>query len=124
MKKQKILELPFPSTSVIHSPVLCTSGGNLVISMDFDNEGQALSARLKFIKQRAFRKRSESYCTDWHIVDVYDTVCEVEESDWVSELRVACPSEWRDQWTMRHFMIYLDSFGCVEVIAESALLEG
>jgi hypothetical protein len=26
---------------------------------------------------------------------------------------------WRDKWEMHHYMIYLDSAGCFEVIAES-----
>lgn len=123
MKKQKLLVLPFASTSVTSDPSLCTTGGDLLLSMDFDDDGKTHPACLRFVKQRAFRKRSESYCTGWHVVDVFDTVCEILESDWVSELRAASAPEWRDQWVMRHFMIYLDGFGCVEVVAESALLD-
>lgn len=123
MKKKKLLVLPFASTSVLSDPSLRTDGGDLLLSIDFDDDGQTHPACLRFVKQRAFRKRSESYCTEWHVVDVFDTVCEVLESDWVSELRAASASEWRDQWVMRHFMIYVDSFGCVEVIAESVSLD-
>lgn len=123
MKKQKLLVLPFASTSVISGPSLCTDGGDLLLSMNFDDDGQTRPACLRFVKQRAFRKRSESYCTGWHVVDVFDTVCEVLESDWVSELRAASAPEWRDHWVMRHFMIYMDSFGCAEVVAESASLD-
>lgn len=36
--------------------------------------------------------------------------------------RIEVP-EWRDYWVMRHFMIYVDSFGCIEVVAESAVLD-
>lgn len=123
MKKQKLLVLPFASTSLISDPSLRTDGGDLLLLMDFDDDGQSHPACLRFVKQRAFRKRSESYCTGWHVVDVFDTVCEVLESDWVSELRAASALEWRDHWVMRHFMIYLDSFGCVEVVAEVVLLD-
>lgn len=66
--------------------------------------------------------RTEIYCTSWHVKDTYDTVCEIMESDWVAELRRDAVSEWRDYWIMRHFIIYVDSFGCLEVIAESASL--
>jgi hypothetical protein len=31
--------------------------------------------------------------------------------------------EWRDHRVMRHFIIYVDSFGCLEVVAESAVLD-
>lgn len=123
MKKKKLLILPFSSTSVINDPSLRTDGGDLLLSMNFDDDGETRSACLRFLKQRAFRKRSESYCTGWHVADVFDTVCEVQGSDWVRELRAASAPEWRDQWVMRHFIIYLDSFGCVEVVAESVALD-
>lgn len=123
MQKHKLLELSFPSTAAIRDPTSCTDGGDLLLSMEFDDEGRKRSVCLRFVKQRAFRKRSETYCTVWHVNDTYDTVCEVHGSDWVKELREASAPEWRDQWVMRHFMIYVDSFGCLEVIAESAALE-
>lgn len=123
MQKLKILELPLPSTAVIRGPTLCTDGGELLLSMDFDDEGRKLSASIRFIKQRAFRMRSEIYCTSWHVTDTFDTLCEVQGSDWVQELRSASVPEWRDRWVMRHFIIYVDSFGCLEVVAESASLD-
>jgi hypothetical protein len=47
----------------------------------------------------------------------------VQGSDWVRELRSDSVPEWRDQWIMRHFMIYIDSFGCLEVVAEAVVHE-
>lgn len=123
MQKLKILMLPFPSTVAVDDPVLCTSGSDLLLSIDFDDDGTRGSACLRFGKQRAFRKRGEIYCTAWHVTDVYDIVCEVQGSDWVQELLSASVPEWRDQWVMRHFMIYIDSFGCLEVVAESVTLD-
>jgi hypothetical protein len=61
---------------------------------------------------------------EWHVEGTFDTVCEVKGSDWVDELSAAAPPEWRNQWVIRHFMIYVDSFGCLEVVAESVSLEG
>lgn len=121
--KLKVLELPFASTAIADNPVLRTEGGDLLLSMNFDDEGRIRAATLRFVKQRAFRKRSEIYCTAWHVTDVYDTVCEVSESDWVQELRLASSVASRNRWVMRHFMIYVDSFGCLEVVAEAAVLD-
>lgn len=123
MQKLKVLELPLPSTALIHGPSLCTNGGDLLLSLDFDDEGWRRSACLRFAKQRAFQKRAETYCTAWHVTDTFDTVCEVQGSKWVQELRAASQVEWRDHWVMRHFIIYVDSFGCLEVVAESASLD-
>jgi hypothetical protein len=123
MQKLKVLVLPFASTAFVRDPTLRTDGGDLLLSMDFDDEGRKRSTSLRFVKQRALRMRSEIYCTAWHVTDTFDTVCEVQGSDWVQELRAASQAEWRDRWVMRHFMIYVDSFGCLEVVAESASLD-
>jgi hypothetical protein len=95
----------------------------LLLSLVCDDDGRKQPVGVLFVKPRAFRKREETYCTGWHVKDAYDTVCEIRESDWVKELRHDATPEWRDSWVMRHFMIYVDSFGCLEVIAESAALD-
>ena len=123
MQKLKLLELPLASTAVTRGPTLYTDGGELLLSMDFDEDGRKRSACIRFTRQRAFLMRSEIYCTPWHVTETFDTVCEVQGSEWVQELRSAAVPEWRDRWVMRHFMIYLDSFGCLEVVAESVSLD-
>lgn len=123
MQKVAILTIPSPSTAAIRDPGLRTDGSDLLLSMEFDHEGEIRSDSLRFVKQRAFRKRAESHCAARHVADSYDTVCEVEESDWIRELRSDSTPRWRDYWVMRHFIIYVDSFGCLEVIAESVVLE-
>lgn len=123
MEKQSLFSLPFPSTSAIRSPILVDRGSSLLLSLVCDDDGREQPAGVVFVKPRAFRKRQETYCTGWHVGDTYDTVCEVTESTWVSELRNDAVPEWRDAWVMRHFMIYVDGFGCLEVVADSAFLE-
>jgi hypothetical protein len=95
----------------------------LVLTLLADDEGDERRSTVRFVKARAFRKRAEIYCRRWHRDDAYDTLCEILESDWVAELRSDAVQEWRDRWVMHHFIIYLDSFGCLEVVAESALLD-
>ncbi|MES2934502.1 MAG: hypothetical protein V4805_13560 [Pseudomonadota bacterium] len=123
MKKTPLFSLPSSSTDAIHSPFLSDQDEGLLLSMTCDDNGSDRFIRLRFLKPRAFRKREETYCTTWHVKDTYDTVCEVSDSDWVEELRRDAVPEWRDRWVLRHFIIYVDSFGCLEVIAESALLD-
>jgi hypothetical protein len=74
---------------------------------------------LSFARVAAMRARSERCCTAWHVDGVYDVLAEVEDSPWVEELRAETQAQWRDRWQMRHFIIYLDSSGCFEVVAES-----
>ncbi|WP_010465572.1 MULTISPECIES: hypothetical protein [Acidovorax] len=122
MEKLPIFSLPCPSTAAVREPKIIDEDRGLLLSMVFDDDGHERQMDVLFVKPRAFRKRAEIYCTLWHLTDTYDTVCEVTESDWVAELRNDAVPEWRDRWVMRHFVIYVDSFGCFEVIAESAVL--
>lgn len=123
MEKLPLFSLPCPSTAAIHGPTLVDEDRGLVLSLVCDDDGRERQTGVLFVKPRAFRKREEIYCTGWHVKDTYDTVCEVKESDWVAELRNDAVPEWRDRWVMRHFIVYFDSFGCLEVIAESASLD-
>lgn len=123
MEKLPIFSLPYPSTSAIHEPKLVRNPRGLLLTLVCDDNGHQRQTGVLFVKPRAYRKREEIYCTVWHIEAAYDTVCEVKESDWVAELRNDAAPDWRDRWVMRHFMIYVDSFGCLEVVAESAVLD-
>lgn len=122
MNKTPLFSLPCPSTAAVGDPCLLDEDRGLVLSVVCDDDGRARHSEVVFLKPRAFRKRAETYCTAWHVQGAYDTVCEVVDSDWVAELQRDAVPEWRDRWVMRHFMIYLDSFGCLEVVAEGAEL--
>ncbi|WP_348691374.1 hypothetical protein [uncultured Nocardioides sp.] len=41
----------------------------------------------------------------------YDTLVEVDQSDWIGELLAAEPSETWGQWKIRHFVNYIDGGG-------------
>lgn len=53
-------------------PTLSIQGADLVLSMNFAIEEGDRFAALRFVKQRAFRKRSEIYGTVWHIEGAFD----------------------------------------------------
>jgi hypothetical protein len=122
MEKLPLFSLPCPSTAAIQGPMLVDQDTGLLLSLVCDDDGRKRSIGVAFVKPRAYRKREETYCTQWHIKDTYDTVCEIGESDWVAELRKDAVPEWRERWVMRHFIVYVDGFGCFEVVAESAAL--
>ena len=123
MTKLRLFSLPCPSTTAIQDPSLIDRDGRLHLSLVCDDDKCRRQTGVFFVKPRAFRQRAEIYCTGWHLTDTYDTICEILESDWVMELRKDAVPEWRDRWAMRHFIIYVDGFGCLEVIAESAVLD-
>ncbi|MFB5652564.1 hypothetical protein ACE5IS_18125 [Leptospira wolffii] len=119
-RKSNLITLPFPSTYLVSSPQISLIEGDFVLFLKFADDNDNLKKYIvKFNSARAFRKRSEIHCTVWHIAECYDTVCEVFDSTWVDELIEDTVPDMRSLWTMRHFILYLDSFGCLEVTGKS-----
>jgi hypothetical protein len=117
-------ELPVASTSFTSDVDAVTTGGAMTLRFTFPRGGVTYRGGVRFEKVRASRWRTESLCSAWHIEGAYDTIAEVEGSEWVEELQAAEPDHHRGFWTMRHFMLYIDSAGCFEAVAGSwALLE-
>lgn len=110
--------VPVPSTDFATAPYWDDSGAPSAIRYCYSRDGRRIQASLAFTHVAAFRKRAERCCKSWHI-EAYDTLVEVENSTWLEEIRADTDANWRDHWPMKHFMIYLDSVGCFEVIAES-----
>ena len=123
MSKVALCSIPCPSTEIVGEPEVRVNGSGLVLSFVYeDDSDERFAAGVEFGGVRAVRKRSESLCTAWHIEDAYDTVVEVLDSAWVAELTADLSHSWRGHFPMRHFMIYLDSFGALEVVGASAAL--
>jgi hypothetical protein len=75
---------------------------------------------IEFKTVSATRTRAERCCkADRHIAGAYDALVEVEGSDWLKEILADTDKDWRHKWELHHYMIYLDSAGCFELIAES-----
>lgn len=117
---KRVIRVMSPLPSAYTEDVVFTfPGGNAELRYMYEWNGSMHAGGLRFRRVRAYRFRTERNCTLWHIEDAYDTLVEVEQSDWVRELLEAEPSDIRGQWKMRHFMIYIDSAGAYEVVAES-----
>src|SRR5690242_19376662 len=113
-----LAELPVPSTALKRDPSFWAPGGVAELRFEFERDGRPLRGGIRFERVRAFRQRAESHCTVWH-VDAYDTLVEVNDSTWVQELQDAEPAQTWGKWVLRHYLIYLDSAGAFEVVAES-----
>jgi hypothetical protein len=118
-RKVQLGLLPVPSTSFTSDVVLEAPGGTLTLSFEFQRNKEPYKGGIRFEKVRAYRFRSEGYCTAWHVEGAYDTIAEVTESNWVGELLAAESAETWGSWEVHHFMIYIDSAGCFEVVAQS-----
>jgi hypothetical protein len=113
--KLLLYTLPLPSTELDDDLVLCGD----VLRFLYRRDGFKYQAGIKFEKVAATRTRAERCCTAWHIDVAYDVLVSVEDSDWLKQITAETAEQWRDKWTMHHYMIYADSVGCFELIAES-----
>ena len=117
--KKPLHTVPVPSTSFTTEAYFDGQGITPSIRFGYEKDGVTHQGGIKFSKVAAVRKRAERCCKSWHIDGAYDTLVEVEDSPWVEEIRADTQEQWRDKWQMHHYMIYLDSVGCFELIAES-----
>lgn len=123
MRVRKLFEIPQPSTAAVEDPTLHMGQGGVWIVIECYDLGEPLvRSTIKIHSCRAIRKLAELYCKVWHL-QAYDTVCEVEDSTWAEELKQATPEGHENQWVLKHFMLYLDSVGHYEFIAESVTIE-
>ncbi len=117
--KRAIGPLSPPPSAYTENVVFTDADGDAELRCTYERHGSMFAGGLRFHRVSAYRSRAESLCTAWHIEDAYDTLVEVEQSDWVSELRAAEPSEAWGQRKIRHFLIFIDSAGAYEVAAEA-----
>jgi len=117
--KQPVYTVPVPSTNFTREAYLDCSGITPELRYGYESETAEYCARIRFEKVAALRTRSERFCSAWHIEGAYDTLVEVTESSWIAEILGDVPAQYRAEWMPRHFMIYLDSVGCFEFLAQS-----
>lgn len=115
--KHEIGPLSPPPSAFIDDVVFTNPGGDAELRCTYERNGSMYAGGLRFHRVRAFRFRAEGHCTLWHVEGAYDTLVEVEQSEWVDELLAAEPSEAWGRWKVRHFLIYVDGAGAYEVAA-------
>jgi hypothetical protein len=105
---------PVASTSFAGDADFCYP----VLRFQYYRDDVLVRSGIRFEMITATRMRTERCCTVWHI-EAYDTLVSVEGSAWLKEIVADTHEPWRHKWKMNHYMIYLDSTGCFEFIAES-----
>jgi hypothetical protein len=117
--KKPLYTIPVPSTTFTTEAYFDGRGVSPTIHFGYGKDGVTHRGGIKFGGVVAVRTRAESCCTAWHIEGAYDTLVEIEGSPWSDEIRADTQEMWRNKRQMHHYMIYLDSAGCFEIIAES-----
>lgn len=111
--------LPEPSTSSVSGVYLEFPGRILKLYFDYDRDGVIYSSGLLFKNVRAHSHVAESHCPAWKIEKAYDSLVKISNSSLVKELVESTAEDQRTSWKLNHYMIYFDSDGCYEIVAES-----
>jgi len=107
--------LPVPATD-LDDVGFSDDGGTSTLRFRNHDGADPYQGGLAFRWPRAFRHLAESHCTEWHL-EAYGELQEVEDSAWIREL--VSVMRVRNTFEMHHYVIYLDSSGCYEVVAAS-----
>jgi len=117
MYAEKLTELPVPSSGCGDSRVL-TDGVELLLEYEYRADKTDWIGGIRFTEIVAYRFRNElhsrGYCSE-----SYEAVAEIKDSLWLSELLRDEPPGIRSARGKRHFAVFLDSNGYLEIIAEA-----
>lgn len=117
MDIKKLWEFPVPSTCINGGVKLYFAGGDATLKFDYYDEEKndnIFNGGVLFEAAISHRHSSEKFTK--FISEAYDTLIEINDSTWVQELKSLSP-EWAEYWKIRHYAIYLDSYGLYEFIA-------
>ena len=89
-------------------------GANLIARIKYDIDAKEDTFWIRFPRARAYRYHAEVHCTTYHLSEVFEQLAEITGSRWQTEVEAASTTS---MWTLRHFMFYADSHGCLEVLA-------
>jgi hypothetical protein len=119
--RKKLYEIPVPSTSFVVEAYWDAGHHPNAIRYAYEDEETSMMhfCGIGFKRAVYLQKRSEGLCIVWHLKECYDTLIEIENSSLIEELSREVPGREHYLDKMHHYLIYLDSVGSFEIIAES-----
>ena len=109
---------PVPTTCIASGVHLIHDGCDALLSFDYydENKGDAVfNSSILFKGTQAHRHTSEKFLTS--VGDAYDTLVEIVDSAWTKEFH-SINKEISNYWKIKHYAIFIDSYGLYEFIAK------
>lgn len=107
--------LPMLTQALIESPRIQVSGTEIQIAIKGrDLQDNIHHVELIFEGMQCYRHTSE--CFTKSLMNAYDSVVEIVDSEWLRELNHLNPHAY-SYWSPRHFAVYIDSNGMYEIVA-------
>jgi hypothetical protein len=121
-KVKEVLRLPTSTGEADAGPILEYRPDQLWVTYDAqDSNGGTVWTTLLFRDATAIKFTPDQGCVSI-MVEAYSRVCEFESSDWKRAIRETNPLLELPVST-RHFFLYFDHHGCLEVLAAEVTLD-
>ena len=118
MEIKELWVFPVPSSAIAEGGVqLIYPGGDALLLFDYYNENRnekVFNSGILFQMAQAHRHRSEMFLST--LMDAYDRLVEIVDSDWVVEFK-RINRRVADYWDIKHYAIFLKSNGLYEFLA-------
>lgn len=102
---------------LVDYPTLCSHDLQLDLQLTVLWKGETLQKSIRFNKYNGIKYTTDYSMTTWHI-STLGFISEVSSSAWVASLEAS--AQERDPRPLgRHFIVALDEWGALEVIADS-----
>ena len=113
----KIQDLPQSTAECDIGPEVVLRPGRVSIRYDNEAESGVVWTELLFTTAIALRVTPDSAVTE-DLLSAYSQICEIERSPWLESFRTDSRNAELPRG-LRHFVVYFDHFGAVEIAATS-----
>lgn len=117
MKKIALGPLSSPPSAYTSDAIFTHPGGTAELICTYEHRGEMFVGGLSFRGVRAYRFTTEAFCSEWQVKDAYDTLVEIDQSEWIADLFKSDSSTSRGVEAVKHFLIFVDGSGAYEVAA-------
>lgn len=116
MKREIIYELPIFSSTLEKDPIIESKDMNMGIELiGRDEENRLRKIVIKFHSVLCNKHTSARFTPE--LYDSYDRIVELVDSEWLIEMK-NINKEYFNYWNPKHYIIYLDSVGMFQFIAQ------
>ena len=115
MKNNVKYELPIFSSSLVQDPIIDFKDMNIKIELiGMDEEDRQRKITIEFDSVLCNKHTSAKFTPK--LYDSYDRIVELEDSEWLMELKNLKKKDF-EYWNPKHYVMYLDEIGMFQFIA-------
>jgi len=100
----------------------CKFGNELCLTCRLEGETGCAEQVARFGNAKLVRWTAEPVTRPWQIEDAYCQIVEIEDSEWIAQVRRESPLYAR-VGRLKHYLVYVEDAGAYEIAAEAVIVE-